>query len=69
MSSYTGTHVSSASKHAVRVLTEGLRIELRDLKSNIRVTVSGRFIYFYTALYGIVVRAPDSAPRGPRFES
>jgi NADP-dependent 3-hydroxy acid dehydrogenase YdfG len=36
---YPGMYAYSASKHAVTVMTEGLRRELRDLKTNIRVTV------------------------------
>jgi NAD(P)-dependent dehydrogenase (short-subunit alcohol dehydrogenase family) len=34
-----GYYMYAASKHAVRVLTEGLRRELRDLGTKIRVTV------------------------------
>ncbi|KAF4522425.1 hypothetical protein B566_EDAN012325 [Ephemera danica] len=34
----SGTYPYTASKHSVRVLTEGLRRELRDLKTKIRVT-------------------------------
>ena len=33
-------YVYAGSKHAVKVLTEGLRRELRDLGTHIRVTVS-----------------------------
>jgi NADP-dependent 3-hydroxy acid dehydrogenase YdfG len=36
---YPGMFLYTASKHSVTVLTEGLRKELSDLKSNIRITV------------------------------
>jgi len=36
---YPGMFMYTASKHSVTVLTEGLRKELSDLKSNIRITV------------------------------
>jgi len=39
MIDYPGIEMYTASKHAVTVLTEGLRRELRDLKTKIRVTV------------------------------
>lgn len=51
---FPGIYAYSGSKHAVTVMTEGLRRELRDLGTNIRVTVSSKsFIrilfpgYFY----------------------
>lgn len=34
------SYVYAGTKHAVRVMTEGLRRELRDMKTKIRVTVS-----------------------------
>jgi NAD(P)-dependent dehydrogenase (short-subunit alcohol dehydrogenase family) len=37
---FPGIYAYSGSKHAVTVMTEGLRRELRDLGTNIRVTVS-----------------------------
>ena len=33
-------HFYAATKHAVTAITEGIRQELRDMKSNVRVTVS-----------------------------
>ena len=35
-----GAHFYSATKYAVRALTEGVRHELREIKSHIRVSVS-----------------------------
>jgi NADP-dependent 3-hydroxy acid dehydrogenase YdfG len=35
-----GSYLYAGTKHAVRVMTEGLRRELRDMKTKIRVTVS-----------------------------
>jgi NAD(P)-dependent dehydrogenase (short-subunit alcohol dehydrogenase family) len=43
---YPGMYAYSASKHAVTVMTEGLRRELRDLKTNIRVTVNSILLLF-----------------------
>lgn len=36
----SGIHAYSASKHAVRVLTEGMRRELKEIGSKIKITVS-----------------------------
>lgn len=44
-------HFYSATKCAVTALTEGTRMELRDLKSNIRVTVSVKTTLFYISSY------------------
>jgi short-subunit dehydrogenase len=41
---YPGMFLYTASKHSVTVLTEGLRKELSDLKSNIRITVRRLFL-------------------------
>ncbi|XP_065349692.1 farnesol dehydrogenase-like [Cloeon dipterum] len=38
VSQYPTVHIYTASKHAVTVLTEGLRRELRDMQTKIRVT-------------------------------
>jgi NAD(P)-dependent dehydrogenase (short-subunit alcohol dehydrogenase family) len=40
----SGIHAYSASKHAVRVLTEGTRRELREIRSKIRITVRNNFL-------------------------
>jgi 17beta-estradiol 17-dehydrogenase / 3beta-hydroxysteroid 3-dehydrogenase len=36
----TANHFYSATKHAVKAITEGIRQELRELNTNIRVAVS-----------------------------
>ena len=33
------THIYAATKHAVRAITEGVRQELREMKSSVKVTV------------------------------
>lgn len=35
-----GKHVYNATKHAVRVITEGARMELAQQKSGIKISVS-----------------------------
>lgn len=45
---FPGIYAYSGSKHAVTVMTEGLRRELRDLGTNIRVTVSSKSFIRYT---------------------
>jgi hypothetical protein len=48
---YPGLFLYTASKHSVTVLTEGLRKELSDLKSNIRITVRKLFFLDAHPLY------------------
>ena len=40
----SSTHFYTATKHAVTAITEGVRQELREMKSGIKVTVSTYFL-------------------------
>ena len=39
-------HFYAGNKHQVRIMTEGLRRELKEIKSHIRVTVSGSLLLY-----------------------
>ena len=45
------THFYASTKCAVRAITEATRMELREAKTNIRVSVSGRHIMPSMVLY------------------
>ncbi|KAF4531861.1 hypothetical protein B566_EDAN000889 [Ephemera danica] len=45
---YPGNSVYTSSKHSVRVLTEGMRRELRDLGTKIKITVRTFVLAQYT---------------------
>ena len=44
MSPGAGAHFYSAMKFALRAATEGIRVELRNMKSGIKVTVSNALV-------------------------
>lgn len=48
---YAGSYAYSGIKHALSVMTEGLRRELRDMGTKIRVTVSENIIFFTISLF------------------
>ena len=68
------TSFYSATKHAVTALTEGLRQELREIKSGIRVTVSCPSILRYLHLLSLSLSSQGISPGlvrtefGPRLE-
>lgn len=60
-----GSGMYAATKHAVRALTEGLRLELRELRSPIRVTAispADTDTAFFAAMYGGEGEATEHRP-------